>query len=186
MMQFLAGARRQIFIVFAGFMMVEKFHFSVAMMSTLALVTFLMSAFFAPWIGKMVMRSGERNTLLIEYGGLAVIFASYMGIYLFDWFAWVGAFLYVLDHLFFAMRIAMKTYFQKIADKEDMASTAAVSFTINHIAAVFLPALLGVLWLQSPSAVFALALALACGSFLAASLIPRHPEKGRETIFGTV
>ncbi len=183
MLQFLAGARRQIFVVFAGFMMVERFHFSVSWMSVLALITFLSSAFLSPVVGRMIIRFGERNTLLVEYGGLTLIFGAYMGIYLFDWPAWVGAGLYVLDHVFFAMHIAMKTYFQKIADAEDMASTAAVSFTINHIAAVFLPALLGLLWLQSPSWVFGLAMGLAICSFSMALLVPRAPSKGRETVW---
>lgn len=58
--------------------------------------------------------------------------------------------LYVLDHLLFSMAIAIKTYFQKIAAPKDMASTAGVSFTINHITAVVIPALLGVVWLTSP------------------------------------
>jgi hypothetical protein len=95
----------------------------------------------------------------------------------------VAATLYVLDHLFFAMALALKTYFQKIADPADIAPTAAVAFTINHIAAVFLPAGLGYLWLLSPAAVFVAAAGMAGGSFALALLIPRHPAPGHETIF---
>jgi hypothetical protein len=85
--------------------------------------------------------------------------------------------------LFFALALALKTYFQKIADPADIAPTAAVAFTINHIAAVFLPVLLGLLWLVSPAAVFFLAAAMAGISFALAMLIPRHPVPGHETIF---
>ena len=60
------------------------------------------------------------------------------------------------------------------------APTAAVAFTISHIAAVFLPALLGYLWITSPAAVFGLAASMAGVSLLLALMIPRHPEKGRE------
>jgi len=91
--------------------------------------------------------------------------------------------LYVIDHMLFAMALALKTYFQKIADPGDIAPTAAVAFTINHIAAVFLPASLGYLWLVSPGAVFGLAAGMAMISLLLALLIPRHPEKGNETVF---
>jgi hypothetical protein len=87
----------------------------------------------------------------------------------------------VVDHLLFSLALALKTYFQKIADPEDMAPTAAVAFTINHIAAVFLPVLLGLLWLASPGAVFVLAALMASVSLGLAFLIPRHPEKGNET-----
>ena len=58
-----------------------------------------------------------------------------------------------------------------------------MAFTINHIAAVFLPAALGLLWVVSPSAVFLLAALMALTSLGLALLIPRHPEPGRETIF---
>ncbi|MEM7524785.1 MAG: MFS transporter, partial [Pseudomonadota bacterium] len=53
--------------------------------------------------------------------------------------------------------------------------------TINHIAAVFLPALLGYLWLVDPASVYSLAAAMACVSLGLAFLVPRWPEKGRET-----
>jgi len=89
----------------------------------------------------------------------------------------------VIDHLFFALALAMKTYFQKIAAPGDIAPTAAVAFTINHIAAVFLPALLGLLWLVSPGAVFGLAASMALVSLMLALMIPRNPEPGNETIF---
>ena len=43
--------------------------------------------------------------------------------------------------------IAIRTYFQKVADPRDIAPSMAVGFTINHIAAVVLPAIGGVLWM---------------------------------------
>jgi hypothetical protein len=58
-----------------------------------------------------------------------------------------------------------------------------VAFTINHIAAVFLPVLLGLLWVYSPGLVFALAAGMALISLALSLLIPRHPEPGNETIF---
>ena len=181
-MEFLSGARRQIFVVFAGFMMIEKYGYEVHDMSLLMLATFLVGTFIAPAIGRFVMRFGERLTLQIEYCGLALVFGLYMMVYLYDLPVWFAAMLYLIDHMLFAMRIALKTYFQKIADPKDMASTAAVSFTINHIAAVFLPVLLGLLWVISPASVVAFAMILAFCSLGAAFLIPRTPKEGRETI----
>jgi hypothetical protein len=184
-LQFMAGARRQIFVVFAGFMMVERFGFEVHELTQLYLINLVANMVFAPLIGRLVTVWGERRALLIEYAGLAIVFLAYGGIYYFGWGVLIAAALYVLDHLFFAMALALKTYFQKIADPGDIAPTAAVAFTINHIAAVFLPVLLGLLWLVSPMAVFILAAAMASTSFALALLIPRHPAKGHETIFQT-
>ena len=182
-LQFMSGARRQIFIVFAGFMMVEKFGFEVHEVTALYLINLVANMVFAPLMGRAVHVFGERATLLFEYAGLAIVFLLYGGLYFFGWGVILAAVLYVVDHLLFALALALKTYFQKIADPGDIAPTAAVAFTINHIAAVFLPAALGYLWLVSPAAVFVLAAGMAGVSFLLAMLIPRHPEPGHETVF---
>jgi hypothetical protein len=109
------------------------------------------------------------------------VFLAYSGVYYFRWGVVLAATLYILDHIFFGLALALKTYFQKIADPADIAPTAAVAFTINHISAVFLPALLGYLWLISPAAMFFAAVGIAGLSFLLALLIPRHPRRGAET-----
>ena len=182
-LQFMAGARRQIFMVFAGFMMVERFGFEVHEITSLYLINLVINIMFAPLMGRAVARWGERRTLMFEYTGLVAVFLAYGGIYWFGWGVILAAVLYVLDHMFFALALALKTYFQKIADPQDIAPTAAVAFTINHIAAVFLPALLGYLWLVSPSSVFVVAALMASTSLGLAFLIPRHPEPGNETRF---
>ncbi|MFT6226092.1 MAG: hypothetical protein ACJARE_000482 [Paracoccaceae bacterium] len=182
-LQFLGGARRQIFVVFAAFMMVEKFGFAVHEVTALFMINFAANMVLAPMIGGFIVRFGERRALVVEYTGLILVFASYAGVYYFGWGATVAATLYVIDHLLFAMAFAQKTYFQKIAAPGDIAPTAAVAFTINHIAAVFLPASLGYLWLISPAAVFTLASVLAFGSLILALLVPRHPDTGNETAF---
>jgi hypothetical protein len=182
-LQFMSGARRQIFVVFAGFMMVEKFGFKVHEITALYTINLVANMIFAPLMGRVVTLFGERRALLFEYAGLIIVFLCYGGLYFFSWGVMVAAVLYVIDHIFFALALALKTYFQKIADPADIAPTAAVAFTINHIAAVFLPAGLGYMWLVSPTAVFVTAAGMALVSFLLALLIPRHPHPGHETVF---
>ncbi|MDE0178763.1 MAG: MFS transporter, partial [Gammaproteobacteria bacterium] len=147
---FLSGARRQIFVVFAGFLMVEKFGYSADNIVALMLANHLFNWLFAERIGAWIGRIGERHALTLEYCGLILVFTAYA----FVENAYLAAGLYILDHMFFALAIAIKTYFQKIADPADIASTAGVSFTINHIAAVVIPALLGLVWLESRALVF--------------------------------
>lgn len=186
-LQFMAGARRQIFVVFAAFMMVEKFGFEVHQVTGLFLINFMVNMIVAPLMGKLVAVRGERFVLVVEYIGLIVVFLLYGGIYWLGWGVALAATLYVIDHMLFGLAFALKTYFQKIADPEDIAPTAAVAFTINHIAAVFLPASLGYLWIVSPGGVFILAASMAFVSLLLALLIPRHPVKGYEwRVFKTV
>ena len=181
-LQFFSGARRQIFVVFASFMMVEKYGFDVHQITLLLLANFLINIFMAPLIGRFIEKFGERISLIVEYFGLMVIFLLYAGLYYFDWSYIVASILFIADHMFFGLAFAMKTYFQKIADSEDFAPTAAVAFTINHISAVFLPVLLGYIWIHNNSAVFYLAAILSFISLIVAILIPRFPSKGNESI----
>jgi Major Facilitator Superfamily len=173
---FMGGARRQIFVVFAGFMMVEKFGYSVTAITILFLVNQAFNMVLAPKIGGLIARFGERRALTFEYIGLIGVFVTYA----FVENASLAAVLYVIDHAFFALAIAMKTYFQKIADPADIAPTAGVAFSINHIAAVVIPATFGLIWLINPSLVFLLGAAMACVSLVLSRLIPTHPEAGKE------
>ncbi len=182
-LQFICGARRQIFSVFAAFMLVEKFGLEVHQVSWLLLLNFSINLIFAPFVGWLIGRIGEKWTLITEYSGLSIVFFAYSLIYFLNWPAWVAAALYIIDHLFYAMMIAQKTYLQKIALKEDLASTTAVAFTINHIAAVFLPVILGYVWIISPPLVFILATFLALSSLLISFAVPENPFPGNETIF---
>ncbi|MEL7415681.1 MAG: MFS transporter, partial [Pseudomonadota bacterium] len=68
-LQFMSGARRQIFIVFAAFMMVEKFGFEVHELTALFLINYVASMNAAPLMGKVVATFGERRALAIEYVG---------------------------------------------------------------------------------------------------------------------
>lgn len=177
---FMSGARRQIFMVFAGFLLVQKFDFDVAAITMLFLVNAVFNIWLAPRVGRIIGRIGERRALIFEYLGLMGVFTAYA---LVDNAAIAGT-LYVVDHLFFALAIAIKTYFQKIADPADIAATAGVGFTINHIAAVLLPALFGLLWLVSPGLVFLSGAAMAGVSLLLALNVPRHPRPGNEVVVG--
>ena len=117
---FLSGARRQIFVVFAAFLMVEKFGYSASQVTLLFLINYAFNWLFAERIGALIHRIGERRALTLEYVGLIFVFVAYG---LVD-DATLAAALYVIDHMFFAMAIAISTYFHKIADPKDMTSTA--------------------------------------------------------------
>ena len=179
-LQFMSGARRQIFVVFAGFLMVEKFDFTVAEISLLLLANAAVNIVIAPKIGRLIHRFGERKALIFEYVGLTFIFAGYA----FVESSYLAVFLYIADHLFFSIAIALKTYFQKIADPADIASSAGVSFTINHIAAVFIPVAFGLIWLYSPSLVFLAGAGMAIVSLLLALNMPAKPAAGNEVLLG--
>jgi predicted MFS family arabinose efflux permease len=178
---FMGGARRQIFVVFAGFLLVTKFGFSAAEVSGLYLVNHLVTMWVAPKLGALISRYGERNILIFEYIGLIIVFSGY-GL---TESAAVAAFLYVLDHVFFSFAIAQKSYLQKIADPKDIAATSSVSFSINHIAAVVIPWVFGAfLWAHSPSWVFYAGAIMAGVSLLLSFNVPGNPRAGHEVLLG--
>ena len=167
---FLSGARRQIFVVFAAFLMVEKFEYTAAQVTLLFLINYLFNWLFAEKVGKIIHIFGEKKSLTFEYVGLIIIFISYGLVTN----AYIAATLYVIDHMFFALAIAINTYFQKIADPKDIASSAGVSFTINHIAAIFVPVILGFIWIYSNSLVFYIGATFALLSLIATQLMPNN------------
>jgi len=140
---FMAGARRQIFIAFAVLLLVQKFDYSVQAVTLLFVVNNLVNFFLSPLIGRAIIRFGERWVLSLEYASLIVVFLAYA---ITD-SKWVAGGLYILDHIFFNFRMAINTFSQKKGDPRDVDPTMAVGFTINHIAAVFLPAIGGYLWI---------------------------------------
>jgi hypothetical protein len=142
-MTFMGGARRQIFMAFAVFLLVKKFQFSVQEVTALFIINNIINYFLSPMIGKAVIRFGERKVLSVEYSALMIVFLAYATV---ESRIIVGV-LYILDHIFFNFAIAIQTYFQKIGDPRDIAPSMAVGFTINHLAAVFLPAIGGLLWM---------------------------------------
>jgi hypothetical protein len=186
---FMSGARRQIFTAFAAFLLVKTFGYSIGEVALLMLVTSGLNTILAPRMGGFIAARGERTSIVIENVSLIAIFAGYAlaangtlgakG-------AIAAAVLFIMDGVFTTFVIAQRTYFQKISDAADMAPTAAVAFTINHIMAVIIPVVFGVLAVQrpDPSIIFWLGCGIATISLSLAFFVPRHPEPGAETVFG--
>ena len=162
LLSFLAGARRQFFVVFAVLLLVEKFKFNIVQITLLFILNNFINYFLSPLIGKLVNIIGERKILTMEYVSMIFIFVAYA--YNDNTYIFVG--LYVLDHIFFNFSIAIKTYFQKVADPSHIAPSMSVSFAINHIAAVVVPIIGGIIWIHSMSTPFLIGAALSVGSLI--------------------
>jgi Major Facilitator Superfamily len=178
---FMTGARRQLFVAFGGFLLVKKFGYDVANMATLMLITTAANALLAPRLGRLVMRVGERRTIMLENVVLIIVFAGYAT----TGSATMAGLLFVVDGVFFTLTLAQRTYFQKIADPADMAATTSVAFTINHVAAVMVPVAFGALGMIDPAIIFWLGACVASVSLTCSFLVPRHPAPGHETVLVT-
>ncbi len=169
---FMAGARRQIFIAFAVLLLVQKFHYTVQEVTILFVINNSINYFLSPLVGRSILRFGERKVLSLEYLSVIVLFTTYA---VTDSKLLV-ALIYILDQAFFTFAIAIRTYFQKVADPRDIAPSMAVGFTINHVAAVFLPAIGGLVWMIDYRIPFFAGAALGAVSLLAVQKI-RTPSR---------
>lgn len=169
---FMSGARRQIYMVFSMFLLVKVFHFSVQAITVLFIINNLINWIINPMIGRAINAFGERTLCTVEYLGVIIVFLTYA----YASSRWVVAGMYIIDYILFNFAVAIRTYFQKIADPADIAPTSAVGFTINHIAAVFLPALGGYLWMLNYRIPFIMGAALGVVSLILAQFI-RLPSR---------
>lgn len=169
---FMAGARRQIFIAFSVFLLVKVFSFSVTEITLLFVLNNAVNYFLSPAIGRAIIRFGERKVLSLEYAGLIIVFILYAT----TDSRWVVTLMYILDHILFNFAMAIRTYFQKVADPKDIAPSMAVGFTINHIAAVVMPAIGGALWMVDYRIPFFAGALMSLVSLLAVQCIPKFSE----------
>ena len=142
-LNFLSGARRQIFIVFAIFLLVKKYGLSVEQVILIYAINFALTYLTNPLISKAINKYGERVVLSLESASLVILFLGYAFIPK----VWVVIGLYVMDSIFFNFAIGLNTYLQKTADPKDLAQSTAVGYTINHISAVIIPIFGGALWM---------------------------------------
>jgi len=173
---FLSGARRQIFVVFSILLLVQVFHFSVRDMTLLFIVNNIVAYILNSLIGKAINRFGERFISSIEYSGVIVIFL----VYAFSTSKHLVMLMYIFDNILYNFDVAIRTYFQKVANPADIASSMSVGFTINHIAAVFLPALGGFFWMIDYRIPFVAGSALGVVSLVAAQWmrVPDQADRG--------
>jgi len=172
LLSFLSGARRQIFVVFAVFMLVKKYEFSVQQVTMLFVVNNVLTFFVYPFIARGIRKFGERKMLSLEYASLFLVFLGYA---IFD-SPIIATILYVLDHVFYGFAMGINTYFQKIAQPEDIAPTISTAYAINHISAIVIPIIGGALWLINWRIPFIAGAVLAVVSFGFVQKI-RIPEK---------
>jgi len=93
-------------------------------------------------MGNLVEKWGERMVLAGSSFLLIFIFSGYAYI---SWLPLLAVF-FVVDNILFGSSIALHSYVRKISDKSDLTSCISFSVTANHISAVILPILGGVIW----------------------------------------
>jgi predicted MFS family arabinose efflux permease len=149
----LYGARKQIFITFGPWVLVEVFRQPVATMSLLFFIVAVIGIFVKPWVGHLIDKVGERAVLSTE---AFLFFLTCLG-YAFaeNLFRPSIAILmiyvcYVTDFTLDSVYMARTTYMKKIALKpEDVSPSLSLGTSIDHMVTIFLPILGGLAWSRS-------------------------------------
>ncbi len=170
---FLMGSRRHIFTTFAIFLLVQVHGIDVRQTATLFLANSLISVYTFAQLGKVVSRFGERKVLTVNFIGLIGVFLGYAYISSLS----ILFLLFILDNIFFGFSLAVDSYFQKIAlSPEEITSNVSMAQTINHVSALVVPVLGGILWEKvSPTATFLAGVGIAVISLVLVQFIRSEP-----------
>ncbi|MBP8818968.1 MAG: MFS transporter [Syntrophomonadaceae bacterium] len=146
----LFGARKQIFLTFAPWVLIKVFHANIETFAILGFIGTVLSIFFRPLLGRAIDAWGERRIIAMESCMLIIISILYG--FSPGWFSNQVAMLiimacFICDQLLFSVRIARTTYLARIADgPEDIASTISMGLSMDHAVSMLIPLGGGLLW----------------------------------------
>lgn len=189
----LFGARKQVFITFAPWVLVTAYGEPASTFAKLWIFSSVIGVFFQQGLGDLIDKWGERRVLMADGAVLVMIclgyaFANDIGLPE-GWPVWVLYGCYVIDQLLFGVENARSSYLAKIAERpEDVSPSLSMGITLNHAISMLVPFIGGkYLWdVYGYESVFMAAAALSVVTTIAASGVrtPRHPGRGEEEIRG--
>ena len=147
----ISGARNQIFLTFAPWVLIKVFNVKPQMFAILGMVVALVSIGTRKLVGKLIDSRGERFVLTMEaillfaiclgYAFSARIFSAGVAVV-------IIAGCYIIDNSMSAVEMARSTYVRKIAvDLADVTPTLSTGVSLQHIASMVIPVFGGLLWL---------------------------------------
>ena len=141
-LSFLEGSKKHISSTFTIFLLVSIFEVSAKNISILFMINSIITIYTHQRLGRVIDRIGEQKTLTLYY---IFLMAAYFG-YAYVTNVWVVCVITVLAQVGMGLSTAVDSYLQKIAPPEDIPSNISFRTTIDHIAAIFIPLIGGVLW----------------------------------------
>ncbi len=171
------GARKQIFLTFAPWVLIKLFHCGIETFALLGIIATLMGLFYRPLLGRAIDAWGERTVLSID----AVLVTSLCMIYAFaqqlfaDNIAVILIMMcFVTDQLLFAVTMARITYLNRIVESpDDIAPSISMGITLDHAVSMTVPFAGGLLWASlGYQAVFLAAGIMGVLNLVAARFIP--------------
>ena len=175
------GARKQIFLTFAPYVLIREYGFSTAAMALMLGICAAVNIFAAPAIGKLTDRFGYRSIMIWDtvilcavcllYGYAGTLFPAAVALT-------VVCINFLLDAIISTTSLATNIYVREIAaDQNELTSTISTGISINHLIAILSAPLGGWIWQSyGVGILFSFAAAMAiCNSLFAATL----PKPGK-------
>jgi MFS family permease len=149
------GARKQLFITFGPWMLVDLFGEGREVMTLLFFVVSVLGIGLGPAVGKLTDRFGPRTVLAGEAFatiGICLAYGFAPGFLPKAAAAVVVMACYVLDQSSSSVSITRAIYAKQMVKRpEELSSTLSVGISIDHIVSMFLPMLGSLAWLGSPA-----------------------------------
>lgn len=175
LLSLLDGGRQQIFFSFGLWVLVNRYGFTVQLISIMLIAVSLLNAMLGRPIGRMFDRLGEKPMLAAVNVGYVVALGGYAlvdNIY-------VAVACYVIYSVIFPISgIGAATYLRKVAVADEIAPSLAMGLTLQHAAAVVVPLVTGyVLNFIGYQLPFLVAAGFACLTFVATQRLAPEQQK---------
>ncbi|WP_320129895.1 MFS transporter [uncultured Sphaerochaeta sp.] len=152
MLEIFYGARKQVFLTFAPYVLILFYGADTSLVAFLLAICAGFGMLFAPLIGKLIDHLGYKFIMVTDTLLLMVVCFFYG--YAHRLFSPEVAFIvvcvnFVLDSIISLASMASKVYVQDIADtQEEMTSTITTGISVNHLISVVVALLGGYIWQQ--------------------------------------
>ena len=149
-LSFFYGARKQIFITFAPFVLVLNYGASASYMAILFAITAGISIIFAPIIGRLIDKVGYKKVMIGDtlilivvcffYGYAHRLFSHNVAFY-------VVSLNYVLDSILSLCSMASLVYCRELSEnQEEFGKTITTGISVNHLISIIIALLGGLIW----------------------------------------
>ena len=146
----LSGARKQIFMTFAPWVIVTIFDKPTQTIATLVLIGGVVGILFQPLLGRLIDRLGERTVLMAEAVLLVPVCLAYgfsKSIFSNDTAFLITCACYLIDQVLMSVGMARSTYMKKIAmQSADIQPALSAALSIDHFFSIGVALIGGVIW----------------------------------------
>jgi predicted MFS family arabinose efflux permease len=172
----LFGARKQIFLTFGPWVLIQVMHQPASLIAKLWIVAGMLGIIIKPFLGRLIDSVGERAVLMgdaILLVGVCLGYGFSRGLGGERYSLLIVEACFVLDQALFWVEMARSTYLDKIAEsRQDVTGSLSLGVSINHAVSMSIPTVGGLVWIVfGYQYVFLAAAGLALITLVAASQV---------------